>query len=178
MTEGHSQRVMLMSVQLAQLLAVPDEELIHIQRGALLHDVGKMGVPDRILRKPGPLTTTEREIMEKHPQYAYEMLKEIEFLWPALDIPRYHHEWWDGTGYNEGLQGEEIPLSARIFAVVDAWDALVTDRPYRSAWSEDEALAYIQKQSGIQFDPTIVDVFIIMISEKWQELKPHPDMMG
>ena len=164
-TEGHSQRVMQMSVQLARRMGVAQEELVHIQRGALLHDVGKMGVPDRILRKPGPLTDEERVVMEKHPQYAYNMLKEIVFLQPALVIPRYHHEWWDGSGYNEGLQGEAIPLAARIFAVVDVWDALMMDRPYRPAWQREEALAYIKSQSETQFDPTVVAAFIELIAE-------------
>ena len=165
-TEGHSQRVMLMSVRLAQKMGMGEETLVHIQRGALLHDVGKMGVPDRILRKSGSLSAEERRIMEQHPQFAYDMLKGIEFLRPALDIPRYHHEWWDGSGYNEGLQGEAIPLAARIFAVVDVWDALVMDRPYRKAWEPEKALAYIQGRSGTQFDPAVVAAFMEMIGEQ------------
>jgi putative nucleotidyltransferase with HDIG domain len=165
-TEGHSQRVTVMTVQLATKMNIPQEELIHIQRGALLHDVGKMGVPDRILLKPESLTDEERLLMQQHPQLAYEMLKEIDFLQPAIDIPRYHHEWWDGTGYNEGLKGEEIPFAARVFSVVDTWDALVTDRPYRRAWSFQDALDYIQKQSGTQFDPMVVTAFVEMMTEQ------------
>ena len=122
-TEGHTRRVADLTVKLAQALGVKSEDLIHIRRGALLHDIGKMGIPDRILLKPGPLTPEEWEIMKKHPVYAWELLSPIKYLRPALDIPYYHHERWDGTGYPRGLKGEEIPLSARIFAVVDVWDA-------------------------------------------------------
>ena len=177
-TEGHSQRVTLMSVELAQQMGVRQEDLVHIRRGALLHDVGKMGVPDHILLKPGPLTDQEMAVMQKHPQYAYDMLKEIEFLRPALDIPRYHHEWWDGTGYNEGLKGEEIPLAARIFAVVDAWDALVTDRPYRRAWRFEDALTYIQEQSAKQFDPVVVEAFLEMMTARRQPVEKILEKAG
>ncbi len=129
-TDGHSQRVTEMTLKLARFMAIPEEQLVHMRRGALLHDIGKMGIPDSILGKPGPLTEEEWAIMRKHPEYAYEMLSPIAYLRPALDIPHYHHERWDGTGYPCGLRGEEIPLAARIFAVVDVWDALCSDRPY------------------------------------------------
>ena len=159
-TEGHSQRVMDLTLRLARKLGISDEELIHIQRGAVLHDIGKMGVPDNILLKEGPLTDDEWEIMHKHPVYAYEMLSAIPFLRQATDIPYCHHERWNGKGYPRGLKGEEIPLSARIFAIVDVWDALRSDRPYRKAWSEEKTLAHIQEQSGIHFDPMIVEAFL------------------
>ena len=159
-TEGHTQRVTEMTVRLARMLGFSEDELIHIQRGALLHDIGKMGVPDSILFKPGPLTDEEWAIMRKHPEYAYEMLLPIQYLHPALAIPHYHHERWDGSGYPRGLRGEEIPLAARIFAVVDVWDALNSDRPYRKAWSKEAMLAYIQEQAGTHFDPQVVQAFL------------------
>jgi len=136
---------------------------LHIRRGSLLHDIGKMGVPDGILLKPETLTEEELIIMRKHPQYAYDLLKPIAFLAPALDIPYYHHEKWDGTGYPHGLKAEEIPLAARLFAVVDVWDALRSDRSYRPAWSAEATIAYIREQSGKHFDPQIVDVFLKQI---------------
>ena len=125
-----------------------------------MHDIGKMGVPDNILLKPGPLTEEEWEIMRKHPQFAYELLTPIDYLHQALDIPYSHHEKWDGTGYPRGLKGEEIPLAARIFAVVDVWDALTSERPYRPAWSREKAIEYIKTQSGVHFDPQVVEVFL------------------
>jgi putative nucleotidyltransferase with HDIG domain len=158
-TEGHTRRVADMCIKLAQDMGLSDTELINIRRGALLHDIGKMGIPDNILHKPGPLTNEEKEIMYKHPTYAHEMLSEINFLKPALDIPLYHHEKWDGTGYPHGLSGEEIPLSARIFAVVDVWDSLSSDRPYREAWPVEDVKSHIREQSGKSFDPQVVDVF-------------------
>ena len=136
-TDGHSQRVAEMTLKLARLMAIPEEQLVHMRRGALLHDIGKMGIPDRILYKPGPLNEEEWVIMRKHPLYAYEMLCSIAYLRPALDIPYYHHEHWDGSGYPHGLQGEEIPLAARLFAVVDVWDALCSNRPYSDEWSTE-----------------------------------------
>jgi HD-GYP domain-containing protein (c-di-GMP phosphodiesterase class II)/CHASE3 domain sensor protein len=159
-TEGHTQRVTEMTLRIAYELGVKDEELVHIKRGALLHDMGKLGVPDNILRKAGPLTDEEWEIMKQHPVYAYEMLYPIEYLRPALDIPYCHHERWDSTGYPRGLKGKEIPLAARIFAVVDVWDALSSDRPYRPAWQEEEVREHIRASSGTHFDPEIVDVFL------------------
>lgn len=158
-TEGHTQRVTTLTLQLARLIGVDENELIHMRRGALLHDIGKMGVPDQILLKPGPLTPEEWEIMRKHPIYAYELLLPIQFLKPALDIPYCHHEKWDGSGYPRGLSGESIPIAARIFAVIDVWDALSSDRPYRSAWSEPKVLDYIEDNSGSHFDPNVVRAF-------------------
>jgi HD-GYP domain-containing protein (c-di-GMP phosphodiesterase class II) len=149
-----------MMLKLAGDFGLPEEELLHIRRGCLLHDIGKMGVPDHILLKPGELTEEEWIQMKTHPQHAYELLKHIDFLAPALDIPFCHHEKWDGTGYPRGLKGEEIPLTARLFAVVDVWDALCSDRPYRPAWSEEAASAYLRDQSGKHFDPRVVEVFL------------------
>ena len=158
-TEGHSQKVTELTIRMARVLSVPEEEMIHLQRGALLHDIGKMGIPDAILLKPGPLTETEWKTMQMHPRYAYELLSGIPFLQKALEIPFAHHEKWDGHGYPRGLKGEEIPLAARIFAIVDVWDALRSDRPYHKAWSDKDALAYIKEQSGKMFDPRIAEVF-------------------
>jgi len=162
-TEGHTLRVTEMTMNLARSFGFSEEELLHIRRGALLHDIGKMGVLDHILLKPEPLTEEESAIMEKHAQYAYDLLKPIAFLKSALDIPYCHHEKWDGTGYPRRLKGEEIPMAARLFAVVDVWDALTSDRPYRPAWSEEEALTYIREQSGKHFDPQVVDLFFNVI---------------
>ncbi len=159
-TEGHTQRVTDMALKLARAVGVSDEELVHIRRGALLHDIGKMGVPDGILLKPGKLTDEEWELMRKHPGYAYEMLMPIAYLRSALDIPYCHHEKWDGTGYPRGLRGEQIPLSARIFAVVDVWDALRSDRPYRAGWDIEKVLDHLREQSGRHFDPRVVQIFL------------------
>ncbi len=159
-TEEHSQRVTEMTVDLARAMGIGEDELVHIRRGALLHDVGKMGVPDDILLKPGPLTDEEWQIMRQHPTYAYQMLSPITHLHPALDIPYCHHEKWDGTGYPRGLKEEEIPLAARIFAIADVWDALCSDRSYHNAWTEEEVRAFIRKEAGRHFDPRVVDVFL------------------
>ena len=164
-TEGHSQRVTQLTIKIAQALSIPDEEIMHIRRGALLHDVGKIGIPDSILHKADILTAEEWTIMRKHPQLAYDMLYPIEYLHPALDIPLNHHEKWDGTGYPRGLKGEQIPIVARLFAVVDVRDALTSDRPYRPAWSEQEALLYIREQSGKHFDPQVVELFFNAVKE-------------
>jgi PAS domain S-box-containing protein len=164
-TEGHTQRVTEMTVRLARALGVPEADLVHVRRGALLHDVGKLGIPDSILLKPGPLTEEERAVMRKHPEYAYRWLSRIEFLRPALDIPYCHHERWDGSGYPRGLRGEEIPLAARIFAVADVFDALTSDRPYRKAWSREDAVRYIREQAGRQFDPRVVEAFLREVGE-------------
>ncbi len=164
-TEGHSERVTDLTLKIARKMGIKDEELMHIKRGALLHDIGKMGVPDHILLKPGKLTDEEWEIMKKHPFYAYQMLSRIEYLRPAIDIPYCHHERWNGTGYPRGLKGKQIPLSARIFAVVDVYDALTSDRPYRKAWSKGEAIEYIKNEKGKQFDPQVVDVFLTVLQE-------------
>ena len=161
-TRGHSQRAAAMTVRLARAMGIDETKIIHIRRGALLHDIGKMGIPDSILLKPGPLTDSEWEIMREHPNYAHDLLSSIPYLSPALDIPRYHHEKWDGSGYPCRLRGEQIPLAARIFAVVDVHDALRSDRPYRMAWSEDQVIAYIRSMRGIHFDPTVLDAFLKM----------------
>jgi HD-GYP domain-containing protein (c-di-GMP phosphodiesterase class II) len=158
-TVGHAHRVIEMTLRVADRMGIKGEMLQHIRRGALLHDIGKMGIPDSILLKPGPLTPNEWEIMRQHPAHAYEMLKTIDYLSPALEIPYCHHEKWDGNGYPRGLKGKNIPLSARIFTVVDVWDALTTDRPYRLAWSEHKVLEYIQMESGKHFDPQVVNAF-------------------
>lgn len=161
-TEDHTRRVTDLTVRLARVLGVPDEQLVHIRRGALLHDIGKLGVPDGILHKPGPLTDEEWVVMRKHPVVAHASLWPTPYLRPALDIPRSHHEKWDGTGYPDGLKGDQIPLAARIFAVVDVYDALTSDRPYRKAWAKERALDYIREQSGKHFDPAIVAEFLQM----------------
>lgn len=165
-TEGHTKRVTEMAVELAQKLEIPSGDLIHIRRGAVLHDIGKIGIPDHILYKPGPLLEEEWDIMRQHPQYAFELLSSIQYLHPAKDIPFYHHERWNGSGYPLGLRGEGIPLPARLFAIVDVYDALISDRPYRHAWSKQATLKYIQEQRGILFDPNIVSVFVELIKEK------------
>ena len=159
-TEGHSQRVTGMTLALAEVFGMGGDELVHVRRGALLHDIGKMGIPDSILLKPGTLTDDERAVMERHPVYAFEMLSQIAFVRPALDIPYCHHESWDGTGYPEGLKGEDIPLAARLFAVVDVWDALRTDRPYRRAWPIARTRAHIAGCAGTHFDPQVVETFL------------------
>jgi PAS domain S-box-containing protein/putative nucleotidyltransferase with HDIG domain len=164
-TEGHSRRVTEMTLHLAQAMGVPEPDLVHIRRGALLHDIGKMGLPDAILLKPGPLTNEEKAIMRRHPVYAYELLSPIDYLRPALDIPYCHHEKWDGTGYPQRLRGEQIPLAARIFAVADVWDALRSGRPYRPAWTGGRARQYIRRQAGKHFDPQVVEVFLRMQAE-------------
>jgi len=158
-TEGHTRRVTELTLKLARAMNVPENEIVHIRRGALLHDIGKMGIPDSILHKPGPFTGQERFIMEQHTQYAHDMLSSISFLQPALDIPVYHHEHWDGNGYPRKLKGEEIPLSARIFTIIDVWDALTSDRPYRLAWSHEKTRQYIRERAGKQFDPRVVEAF-------------------
>ncbi len=164
-TQGHTQRVTDLTLELAHAMGIEEEKIIHMRRGALLHDIGKIGIPDRILLKPGPLTKAERKMIENHPAFAREMLKKIEFLHPAIDIPSFHHERWDGKGYPNGLFGQEIPIAARIFAVIDVWDALTSDRPYRKAMPAKKALAYIKDNSGTLFDPEVVTVFSKMIEK-------------
>ncbi len=159
-TEGHTQRVADASVAMATAVGMDEQEIVTIRRGALLHDIGKMGVPDEILLKPGPLTEQEWVVMRRHPVYAYEWLKPITFLGDAIAIPFCHHEDWDGNGYPRGLKGEEIPLAARIFAIVDAWDALSSDRPYRKSWSKEKVGSYLREQAGKRFDPDVVELFL------------------
>jgi HD-GYP domain-containing protein (c-di-GMP phosphodiesterase class II) len=158
-TEGHTQRVTKRTLQLARAMGINNKRLIHIRRGALLHDIGKLGIPDHILNKPGPLSAEEWELMKKHPVYAREMLSQIDFLQPALHIPYCHHEKWDGTGYPRGLAETQIPLEARIFAVIDVWDALGSDRPYREAWPRERVYQHIQDSAGKHFDPQVVKVW-------------------
>jgi putative two-component system response regulator len=164
-TEGHSRRVTELSLKLARAMGMSDEELIHMRHGALLHDMGKIGIPDAILHKNDNLTDEEWAIMRTHPELAFTMLNSIEYLREALEIPYFHHEKWDGTGYPQGLKGEQIPLAARIFAVADVWDALTSNRPYRPAWSREEALHYISAQSGKHFDPQVVELFFKVIEQ-------------
>jgi putative two-component system response regulator len=164
-TEGHSRRVAELTIGLAQAMNMSEEEIVHIRRGALLHDMGKIGIPDAILHKPAELSDEEWVVMQEHPQLAFQMLSAIEYLHEALEIPYFHHEKWDGSGYPQGLNGEQIPIAARIFAVADVWDALTSDRPYRPAWPREEALAYIREQSGKHFDPQVVDVFFKVIEQ-------------
>lgn len=162
-TEGHTLRVADLALRLAREMGIDEAQLVHIRRGGLLHDIGKLGVPDGILLKNEELTEEEWEVMKRHTIYAYEMLSKIEYLKPAITIPYFHHEKWDGTGYPEGLQGEDIPLEARIFALADVWDALLSDRPYRKGWSVERAIEYIKSQIGIHFDPKIAGVFLALI---------------
>jgi response regulator RpfG family c-di-GMP phosphodiesterase len=159
-TEGHTLRVTELSEKLAKQMGIPEEYLIHVRHGSLLHDIGKIGVPDSILLKPGPLTKREWVVMRRHPEYARDFLMAIDYLYPAIDIPLHHHERWDGNGYPDHLVGEAIPLAARVFSVIDVWDALTSDRPYRTAWPSEKALEYIQQESGRYFDPEVVKEFL------------------
>jgi putative nucleotidyltransferase with HDIG domain len=163
-TEGHSQRVTALTLKLAGQMGVRETDLVHVRRGALLHDIGKMGTPDQILLKPGDLTEEEWKIMRLHPLHAYNMLAPIPYLKPAIDIPYCHHEKWDGSGYPRGLKAEDIPLAARIFAVVDVWDALRSSRPYGEVWPVDKARDYIRAQAGKHFDPRVADAFLQLIA--------------
>jgi putative nucleotidyltransferase with HDIG domain len=164
-TEGHTQRVTNLTLRLARKMGFSEERLVLIRRGALLHDIGKMGIPDYILLKPEELTEAELQIMRQHPQLAYDMLEPIAYLRDALNIPYCHHEKWDGTGYPGELAGTQIPLEARLFAIVDVWDAITADRPYRKGWPRKKALKYIREQSGKHFDPKMVDLFLQEIGE-------------
>jgi HD-GYP domain-containing protein (c-di-GMP phosphodiesterase class II) len=171
-TEGHCRRVASMCVQLSYQLGLTRDEVITIYRGALLHDIGKMAIPDSILFKPGPLTEAEWELMRQHPIYARQMLEEIPFLNPSIPIPFCHHERWDGSGYPRGLKNEEIPLPARIFTVVDHWEALSSDRPYRRALPPELVSAYIEENSGVIFDPEIAGLFLRMMASPDFPLRP------
>jgi len=162
-TEGHAQRVTELTMRLAQARGINEAELVHIRRGSLLHDVGKLGIPDTILFKPGKLSDEEWVIMRKHPEYAYNLLSPIEYLQPAIDIPYCHHEKWDGTGYPRGLKRTEIPISARLFAIVDVWVALTSERVYRKAVSKEETLTFITSHSGTHFDPEAVALFVKVV---------------
>jgi HD-GYP domain-containing protein (c-di-GMP phosphodiesterase class II) len=162
--KGHAQRITDLTLGLARAMGIRDAEMVHIRRGALLHDIGKMGIPDSILLKPSALTDAEWEIMRKHPVYAHEMLTPIAYLRPALDIPYCHHEKWDGTGYPRGLKGEEIPPAARLFAVADVFDSLTRERSYRKAWTIERALDYIKSESGKHFEPKAVNAFLEMLA--------------
>lgn len=164
-TEGHTKRVTEMTLRLASRLGISEGDRVHIRRGAILHDIGKVAIPDSILLKPGPLSEDEWLLMRQHPLIAVDLLTPISYLTQALAIPRSHHEKWDGSGYPDGLFKDRIPLPARLFAVVDVYDALTSDRPYRPAWSEAEALEHIRSQAGRYFDPSIIPVFFYMISE-------------
>ncbi len=179
-TQGHSTRVVEYAVVVAQKMDFDAEQLKWIRRGALLHDVGKIGVPDAILRKPGKLTPEEWDEMKKHPEMGFRMLERIPFLRPALDVVLSHQERYDGSGYPHGLQGEEIPLGARIFAVVDTFDAMTSDRPYRKALSIEQARDEVRRFSGIQFDPQVADVFLSIHEEVWREIRErvHRDVMA
>ena len=163
-TLGHSQRVTDLCQRLAELLGIDDpQELEYIRWGALLHDIGKLAIPYKILHKESELTPEEWDVIKRHPDFAKDLLGNIHYLKPAMTIPSSHHENWDGSGYPQGLRGDDIPLYARIFTVVDNWDALTSDRPYRQAWSREKTLDYLRQQSGIKFDPKIVDVFVSMV---------------
>ena len=164
-TEGHSQRVTELSVSLARKLGIPEAEILNIQRGALVHDIGKMAIPDHILLKPGPLDDEEWAIMKRHPALALELIAKIPFLQPSSAIPYSHHEHWDGSGYPQGLKGDDIPLAARIFTVVDYWDALRSNRPYRKAWTTKSTIDYLRENRGKIFDPRIVDTFLTMVGD-------------
>lgn len=167
-TEGHSRRVTDFTVTIAKTMGLSGESLANIRRGALLHDIGKMGVPDAILLKQGPLSEEEWATMRQHPEYARKMLSSIGYLERAMDIPVYHHEKWDGSGYPRGLADEDIPLPARIFAIVDVWDALSSDRPYRKAWSRGKIIEHLRSLSGTHFDPSLLEVFLSSIGEHAQ----------
>ena len=173
-TEGHSRRVTDLAERLAARLGMTEAELVHVRRGSLLHDIGKMGVPDRILLKTDDLSPTEWRLMRKHPQDAYDMLSPIAFLRPALDIPYCHHEKWDGSGYPQGLRGEQIPLAARLFAVVDVWDALRSDRPYRGSWPEARVLDHVRALAGTHFDPQVVAAFLALMTGRADPSRDDP----
>ncbi len=163
-TEGHTRRVTDITLKFAAIAGIKDADLVHIRRGATLHDLGKVAIPDEILFKPGPLDQNEWETMRQHPKYAVDLLSPIKYLERAVEIPHWHHEKWDGTGYPDRIGGEEIPFSARLFALADVYDALTSDRPYRKAWSKQDAIQYIESQAGRHFDPRLVPEFLNLVS--------------
>ena len=165
-TAGHTRRVTELSVALAQSLGLSAEEIRNLQRGAYLHDIGKMAIPDNILLKPGPLTEEEWKFMRQHPVRAREFISEIPYLQPAIQVAYSHHERWDGNGYPQGLRGEQIPLPARVFTVIDNWDALNSDRPYRKAWPREKVIAYIKENAGSIFDPEVVEAFLGIVKQE------------
>lgn len=165
-TEEHTLCVAEMTVALAKMAAIPENEIAYARSGALLHDIGNIGIPDAILFKPGRLSHQEWDVIRKHPNYAYDLIYPVEYLRPCLPIPYSHHEKWDGTGYPQGLKGEEIPLPVRIFAIVDVWETLSSDRVYRAAWSEERIMNYIRQQSGTHFDPEAVELFMYAVSTR------------
>jgi len=169
-TEGHTQRVARLTVRAARHFGVAESQIEHARRGALLHDIGKITIPDGILLKPGKLNEDEWRVMRRHPIYAYEMLSPIPYLRPALPIPYRHHERFDGSGYPRGLRGDAIPLEVRIFTLVDVWDALRSDRPYRSGWSLDKLVSHMKSESGTHFDPALVEPFLEVVREA--EIEP------
>lgn len=171
-TKDHSARVTRMSLELCKLMGIEEKRLGQIEQGAILHDIGKIAIPDSILLKPGKLDEKEWDQMRKHPGIGFAVLSDIDFLQPCLDIPFCHHEKWDGTGYPSGLKGEEIPIAARIFAVVDVWDAVSHSRMYKSAWPEGRVLQYLKDQAGIHFDPKIVKTFI----DNYEQIKKSAEM--
>jgi HD-GYP domain-containing protein (c-di-GMP phosphodiesterase class II) len=175
-TKGHSERVTEMAILLGKAMELNEEELLQLRRGAILHDIGKMCIPEKILFKTEPLTLEEWEIMKQHPIFAQEFLADIQFIQPALNIPLFHHERWDGSGYPYGLKGKQIPLAVRIFMVIDVWDALTSIRPYREAWSNLEARLYFKQFSGTQFDPEVVTKFLEMLDALEPDLKRDPEM--
>ncbi|HMD89753.1 MAG TPA: HD domain-containing phosphohydrolase [Anaerolineaceae bacterium] len=168
-TESHSRRVVELSLALAKEMGLGEEDLVNIRRGALLHDIGKLAIPDKILLKPGALSHEERSVMQEHAAHAMELLSDIPFLQPCISIPYCHHERWDGTGYPQGLKGEEIPLYARIFTIIDQWEALNSDRPYRNAWPRETILNYIKDNSGKIYDPKVVEKFLSLIGGQQEE---------
>lgn len=174
-TEGHCQRVTALTLRLGRAMGMGEAEMVHLRRGAILHDIGKLAIPDSILLKPGPLDQAERAVIERHPEYAHAMLAPVPFLRPALAIPHYHHERWDGGGYPAGLRGEQIPLAARLFAVVDVYDALRSDRPYRQGWSHQRVCQYLREHAGSHFDPRVVAAFLQL---RFPDTEPLPPACG
>lgn len=171
-------RVADMTVKMADLMRIGSADLVHIRRGALLHDIGKMGIPDSVLSKTGTLSEEEWTIMRRHPEFAFEMLSPISYLRQAIDIPYGHHERWDGSGYPRHLSGEQIPMAARIFAVADVYDAMISDRPYRKTSSKQAAIEYVRMNSGILFDPRVVEAFLKLIADEQAKSALNPGSAG